>query len=88
MERYSGRFVGNSSAIPLGTVARHLRVIQRTCEASTRIRFRYADLNEVASLRRTLLDEWYGDVSTTALYDSRKSIMTGADRNQFVLNPT
>lgn len=27
-------------------------------------------------------------VSTTALYDSRKSIMTGADRNQFVLNPT
>lgn len=24
----------------------------------------------------------------TALYDSRKSIMTGADRNQFVLNPT
>jgi hypothetical protein len=41
---------------------------------------------------------WYGrvdpsptnrdDVSTTTRYDSLKSIMTGADRNQFVLNPT
>jgi hypothetical protein len=29
-----------------------------------------------------------GNVSTTARYDSLKSIMTGADRNQFVLNPT
>ena len=32
--------------------ARHLGVIQRMCEASARIRFRYADLNE-AALRRT-----------------------------------
>ena len=32
--------------------------------------------------------ECNGDFSTTTLYDSRKSIMTGADRNQFVLNPT
>jgi hypothetical protein len=27
-------------------------------------------------------------VATTILYDSRKSIMTGADRNQLDLNPT
>jgi hypothetical protein len=30
----------------------------------------------------------HDNIATPTLYDSRKSIMTGADRNQLVLNPT